>query len=156
MSTQSLAQEAFDAIEATERSNGETFLRIKAGSPRWVQELIRDAAHDRAAVLPCDDRYGAATSALESIAYGDTPDSWDAIEPDCYTHDLLEWLQEPGALAECDEALDSGLDFDSMTAIIGYAQATQRERIRQAVYDWLEENGPSLDSDDVEDESVAV
>lgn len=135
---QELARIAYDSIESAERQNGGSFLRVKDDAPDWVTDLIRDAAHDRAHVLPSDERYSIAADALESIADGATPDDWDSIEGDCYTSDLIAWLSEPGAIDACDDVLAEGLGLESLTAIIQYAQGRQKEAIRQSIYDWLE------------------
>ena len=62
--TQARAQEAYDCFETAARPDGETFTRVRDGSPGWVGELVREAHGD---FLPDDWRYGCIQSALEFI-----------------------------------------------------------------------------------------
>lgn len=148
MNVQELAQLAYDSLEsrtrATADGSGERFITTKDDAPDWVSDLIRDAAHSSARYLPDDYLYDIAQDMLEQIADGAGPDSWDSCEGDPYTSNLVRWMQVPGAIDACDDVLAMGLEFQSMTDIIMYAQGHQKEQIRQAIYDWLTEHEEEL------------
>lgn len=59
---QQLAAEAYGCFETAERQDGETFWRLKDGSPEWVTDLVLNAHGD---FLPDDWRYACIGAALE-------------------------------------------------------------------------------------------
>lgn len=104
------AAEAFaGSFEQAERSDGETFIRLRSGSPTWMTDIVR-AAHGE--MLPDDWRYACIAAAAEHIAQYDSEDeAQDADGPfadgqvDVYTSDRYDWLSSHGYRSGyCDEA----------------------------------------------------
>ncbi len=62
MSTiQELARTAYDALETKTRDNGDSFICIRDGSPKWIQEMIHTAHAD---MWPDDYKYEFSRDAL--------------------------------------------------------------------------------------------
>lgn len=94
--------------------------------------------HAHGTMFPDDFRYRATVEALDAIIDGD---EW--LEPDIYTHDLLEWLNSHlGRLDYCDEAMADYGPFDSTFNILQAGQKMELDEVFSLVREWLEEWEP--------------
>lgn len=90
-----LALAMYNTLERDTRNNGETFIRLKDGSPEWMTDAIRKA---HGGMLPDDTRYRMIRDVLSSLTDRE-PDDWeDAAHEICdslidvYTSRLTAWL----------------------------------------------------------------
>ena len=113
---QQLAAHYDSFFEIRTRDNGESFVCLKEDRPDELRDLIQEAHQGK---FPDDWTYQKSRDILCHIGEGYDPSE---IEPDCYTHELIDWLK--GNTHLFDEALEeSGLkDF---TSIAQYAQSTE-------------------------------
>lgn len=117
----------------TFEDGGETFVRLREGSPAWMTDVVR-AAHDGGEMLPDDWRYAAIRSALDCIAESDDAEDaaheWADSEIDVYTSSRLEWLGSHSArLGYCDEARREGIAGESLLDQIGAGQYTEAREV---------------------------
>jgi hypothetical protein len=86
---QALAREMSLAFEtATRTSSGESFRKLRDGSPEWMTTVCR-MAHDDARLLPDDWRYAFIEEAVDALAEHENADeALASLEPDVYTSDL--------------------------------------------------------------------
>lgn len=88
----SLAKEMSLAFEGDTRTNGETFRKLREGSPEWMTTVCRQA-HDQAKLLPDDWRYAFIEDAVDVLAeHEDIDEALGRLEPDIYTGRLTAWL----------------------------------------------------------------
>src|SRR6185437_3624197 len=80
-----LARQMSLAFESgTRTTSGETFRKLKDGSPEWMTTVCRKA-HDDARLLPDDCRYAFIEQAVDALAnHEDTDDARSSLEPDIY------------------------------------------------------------------------
>jgi hypothetical protein len=92
MTKEQVAKDFAEAFEIATRTNGETFYRLKDGSPKWMTDAVW-AAHNRGDMLPDDTRYAMIAEVADVLANTD-PDNWSD------THEDLDGLVDPynGAL----------------------------------------------------------
>jgi hypothetical protein len=89
---ESVADEAYRAMERATREDGSQYVRLRDDAPEWVRTMVYDAHND---ILPDDWRYAAIMDALSDIAdHGDTESGRDefADAADIYNADLLTWV----------------------------------------------------------------
>jgi hypothetical protein len=148
-----LAVELSAHFETAKRPSGEAFDRFKEGSPSWMHDVVRDAAHDGARFLPNDHSYSAARSAVDAIAgLSDDDDADDALAEfaDSFAAaprwELVRWLSEaPDAFEACNEARADfgpadGLDEDIQRGRYVWARnlaAAVLEALRERAEDML-------------------
>lgn len=143
---QRLAREMLEAFETAQRGDlegeGETFDRLKKGSPEWMTDVVY-AAHDDGEMLPDDWRYKVIRAAVEAIAEtedGDEVEGFADGQVDIYTGDRLKWLgsnlHRPGY---CDEAVDEfgGGETGGIVALIGLGQYWEADRVLAQVSEAL-------------------
>lgn len=95
----SKAQQALESLERARRADGTPYVRLEAGAPEWVTEVLRKA---HARHLPDDTFYEAVYDILECLANGKEP----VAKPPVSYVDLLDWVRNaPGAIAAVDRAL---------------------------------------------------
>jgi hypothetical protein len=119
--SQARAQAAYECFESARRPEGESFTRVKDGSPEWVTDLVREAHGD---FLPDDWRYGCIQSALEFIADTDEPDDGAAEFADgyvdVYNGARVAWLDSSiHRGGYCDEALHEFGPVDGDRGVFG-------------------------------------
>lgn len=144
---QELARILADSLTTQDR-NGKTITVTKDGAPEWVTDVVH-AAHGN--LLPDDWTYETVNAVAELIQYGDDETS---LEPDIYTHDLLQWLAEyPNAVDAVDGYYEEmGIaDRGPLTEQIQCGQQHEKRQIFYAVYAALEE---LAEQDDEEVEHV--
>lgn len=110
---QKLASECLDYLDTKTRSNGETYIFIKDGSPEWFISLCHQA-HD---YMPPDDwKYHFIYSSIQLLAENEDHESID-IESDIFVKDLLAWLSSSlWRLSYCDDACDEyGIEAEADT-----------------------------------------
>ena len=136
-------------FETAERDGGDEYVRLRAGRPDWVRDLVQHAHGD---LLPDDWRYRTISDALEFIAESDDDPREREHEfadatVDVYTGARLAWLgshlSRPGY---CDDAVE---DFgppspDGIVERAGLGQYCEAAEVFALVLDALEQ----LDADD--------
>ena len=115
---ESVAREAYDAMERATREDGSQYVRVKDDAPEWVRTMVYDAHSD---ILPDDWRYQTIRDAIEAIMDGGTDDPSDearhafADDADVYNSDLLEWVgshaSRPGYVDEAQSEFGEPRDF---------------------------------------------
>ena len=103
-------------FEIRTRDNGETFVCLKDDRPDELRDLIREAHEGK---LPDDWIYQKSRDILCHIAEGYDPSE---IEPDIYTHELIEWLK--GNTHLFDEALEES-ELKDFASIAQFAQSRE-------------------------------
>jgi len=150
-----LAFEAYKCFETATRPNGESFHRVREGSPEWLSDLTWKA-HDDGKLLPDDWRYATIVSALELLAEADDPDDDAAHEfadenVDIYNHDRLAWLAahsaRPGYVDQAREEGLIGADADTLDAI-GVGQYVESLEVFEQVRSFLQDRLDSLDDEE--------
>lgn len=90
MDTNEKAQLLYDALETKTRENGDKFVCLKDGSPKWMTEVIRGIHGDK---LPDDTTYDLIERCAGAIQdVDDMQEAIDELEPDSYTGELTAWL----------------------------------------------------------------
>ena len=143
-----LAGMLYDAMDVSERPSGEKFVRVKDGSPDWMDEVVR-AAHGYD-IFPDDWRYAEIKDAASAIhdRDGDAESAADEVEADAYNMDRVRWLASHlERAAICDEAAkELGFQYDGdegdVMALIGLGQYYERRGIVQRLAEALVEYGP--------------
>lgn len=133
---QDLAKEMSQAFEGSTRATGESFRKLKDGSPEWMTEVSRAAHGD---MLPDDWRY----TFIEEIcgALADVEDVDDVeIEADIYTNDLTAWLHSRAdRVSYITETLEEGLGCENGYKLLAYAQYLEKREVLDAVRTALQE-----------------
>lgn len=154
------ARELSAAFERVNRPDGETYVRLKPGSPDWMTAAVRSA---HGGVLPDDAIYSRCEDVADAIAEADAEDAdaareaCDQIEPDCYYSDLTAWLAScPNALALCDQAREEGLvaESASMSDRIQAGQLQQIREIAGEIIQALEERAEEIEDEDAASEGA--
>jgi hypothetical protein len=135
---QSLATEMSQAFEEATRQNGETFRKLKDGSPAWMATVCRQA-HDKAQLLPDDWRYAFIEEAVDALAsYDDADEARSSLEPDVYTSNLTAWLHSRNSrVYYLGEALTEYGNFRDGFQMLAAAQMCEKEELFQQVLDAL-------------------
>jgi hypothetical protein len=149
----SLAREMYEAFESDKRDNGDTFWKLKDGSPEWMKDVCFQAHKDgspgimgepgQGAMMPDDYRYEFIFEAVSSIEEADEDadldEVRDEIEADIYTYDLTKWLNSRAdRIGYVDEAVselghsDMGIIGDIMMGQIAEKQEVF-DRVREAL-----------------------
>lgn len=125
-----LARTFADAFESAKRDNGETFYKLKDGSPQWMTDAIREAhAIGGDTILPNDWVYSACDTMISHMADSD-PEQWDEYSHewadgavDCYNTDRAQWAASHLRFGcAVDEARDELGDAGGFYEQIGYGQ----------------------------------
>jgi hypothetical protein len=112
---ESVADEAYRAMERATREDGSQYVRLRDDAPEWVRTMVYDAHSD---ILPDDWRYATIRDAIEAIM--DSGDDEDrshefADDADVYNSDLLAWVgshgSRPGYVDEARDELGEPRDF---------------------------------------------
>jgi len=151
--TTTLARALADAFETAKRDNGDEFVRLREGSPEWMQEAIF-AAHGDGDMLPNDWSYRLCSSMADGIAealeYDADADLDDALHEiadgavPVYTGQRLDWLASHlHRMGMVDEAIEeagglSGKDGSGIAEAIGWAILRECEAIGRALVDAIE------------------
>lgn len=147
---QTLAIFAATCFERAKRGeDGPEYLRVRDDAPEWVTDMVREAAHEGASLLPDDYRYRFAAEAVDIIAeHEDEDEARDAArewEADIYTHDLTAWLHSRpsrvGYLSDAVTEWGNGLDGFGLLAM---AQQAEFYEVFDMVLDWLVERASTL------------
>lgn len=157
-SVRELAEEAHGCFVSSERADGSVFVKLRDGSPEWVQGLVQ-AAHGlpEGGLLPDDYRYRWAADVCEEVAHlaedvepEDVLDEWADAGVDVYNADLLAWLgSHESRVGYADEGLllvaESRLANGVMAAIRA-GQAMERREVFSFMVDALRERELALAS----------
>ena len=137
---QSLAEEMSQAFEGATRPNGETFRKLKEGSPEWMITVCRKA-HDDAQLLPDDWRYAFIERAVDALAaYEDIDDARSSLEPDIYTSEMTDWLHSRNSRVDyLSEVLAEYGSFRDGFQLLAAAQMMEIEEVFQQVLDALDQ-----------------
>lgn len=110
MTIQAIAQDLYAAFATSTRVNGDTFYRLKTGSPRWMKVAVK-AAHDNGNIRPDDWRFQAIHDVAELLAECSDPDDIDLESlVDVYDSELLAWLESSTwRMSYCDDALTEAI-----------------------------------------------
>lgn len=130
-----LAKQMSLAFEGgTRPTTGETFRKLKDGSPEWMTTVCRKA-HDDARLLPDDWRYAFIEQAVDALAeHEDTDHARSSLEPDIYTSDLTAWLHSLNArVYYVGEALSEHSTFRDGFQLLAAAQMMEKEEVFQQV-----------------------
>jgi hypothetical protein len=135
---QTLAQELYDAFETKKRDNGNAFVVLKDGSPKWMTEVSHKVHGDK---LPDDTTYEFIERAAGAIS--DVDEIEDAIaemEPDVYTNALTGWLHaRADHIYYLNEALEQYGPFDDGFKLLATAQQLHIQEVARALVAALEE-----------------
>lgn len=132
---QTVAGELAEAFESAERSNGDTFYKLRDGSPEWMTDAIHAAHGD---MLPDDWRYKAIRAVAQAMADLDADSDLDdsAHEAcdslvDIYTSGLTAWLaSRADRYCYCDDAAEE-IGVESGAGIIQRLQLGQFAEYRE-------------------------
>lgn len=135
-----LARQMSLAFESGTRPTGETFRRLKDGSPEWMTTVCRKA-HDDARLLPDDWRYAFIEGAVDALAeHEDRDEARSSLEPDIYTSELTGWLHSLNSrVYYVGEALSEYGSFRDGFQLLAAAQMIEKEEVFQQVVAALEE-----------------
>src|SRR5438067_880220 len=148
---QELARNAGSCFERGTRPDGESFTRVKDGSPEWVSELVREAHGDD--FLPDDWRYEHVHSALEFIAEAEDAEDGRAefadSAVDVYTGGLFSWLSSNmRRQSYVDEATEEFGPADSVADSIARGQYLEASEVYGLVLGFLEQRAEDVDEDE--------
>lgn len=153
MTVQQLAQQLNRAFTRAVRQDGTTYIKLRNGSPGWMNDVIRECHCGR---LPNDRVYSLIEQAAEYLANYTGSDLTEAInyfEPDPYYYDLAEWLQTPYHWEYAEQAHDEYGTFETLADWIEAAQRCQFEEIGNELIAELERLTNVIEDDeDDEDE----
>lgn len=156
MDIQELASRAASFFEVRERppvrqgDEPARFYTLKDRFPIWVRELVHKAHGDMA---PDDFKYETVSDVLDRLADGQDPDECD-LEPDVYTHDLLQWLgsnlNRPGYVDESVEQFGHaesgrGSHGGGIVGDIAQGQWYEKDEIWRLVVEALNERLEAID-----------
>lgn len=131
---QDLAKEMSQAFEGSTRVSGESFRKLKEGSPKWMTAIIHAAHGD---MLPDDWRYAFVEEVCDTLADAEDADEVQ-LEPDIYTNDLTAWLHSRAdRVGYITEALEEGLGFKDGFQLLAYAQLREKEEVLAAMREAL-------------------
>lgn len=145
---ETIAREAYDALEWCKRDDGSEYVARKDNAPEWVQDLCYAAHGD---MMPDDWRFRCIYSALGSIADdgydedGDNAHLFADSHVDIYTTTLTVWLGSHGSRpGYVDEAAEDFGQADGITQAIQRGQYAEAIEVYNLVADALRER---LDED---------
>lgn len=160
VTVQSLAKELSAAFTRGKRDNGDEYIFLRDGSPRWMQDVCFEAHKDgspgimgeagQGAMSPDDWRYSFIEEAADALAEmqdsEDESEVFGRIEADIYTYELTRWLNSRAdRIGYVDEAVS---DFGHGASIINDIMAGQiREKeevfglVREALKKIAEDSG---------------
>lgn len=153
-----LAEQLNSALIHAERDNGDSFVKLRDGSPAWMTEVIHETHNKLGYTLtPNDTIYEFIDKAAG--AFGDADEDQDEseviaeIEPDIYTHDLTAWLHEsPSHVAYITEVLEEfGGDFRDGFQLLAMAQKQQIDEVAYALLSVLDDFDMPEDDNDGDD-----
>lgn len=162
-----VATEFYKAFEPAKRdATGETFYRLKDGSPQWMTDAIH-AAHDALAGgrMPDDWVYDACrgiASDLDDLEPADAQSALDEMheiadsQVDVYTSALTKWLaSHSDNIALCDEACEElGSDDTDTIKRISLGQYHAYELIGAALIGVFETESDERDSGALDEDVV--
>ncbi len=118
-------------FQSATRVNGDEFFKLSDDAPQDLQDLVQ-SIHFGA--LPNDWVYQVIMEAFEELSDNDLDDI--NMESDPYYHDLYKWFGQPFAHALCNEVMIVG--FKNIYEIIGFAQQQAKQRIYEAVNEYIQ------------------
>jgi len=136
-----LAKEMSLAFEsATRPGTGETFRKLRDGTPEWTTTVCR-SAHDDGHMLPDDWRYVFIEQAVDALAeHEDTDEALGRLEPDIYTSDLTAWLHSQNSrVYYLGEAMNECGSFRDGFQLLATAQMIEKKEVFQQVVTALHE-----------------
>lgn len=125
---------------------GGRYVRVRAGAPQWVRDLVRDCHGD---LFPDDYRYEYVLDALEALDETDADEdsARECLSADTYHPDLLAWVashsDRAGRVHEW--VSDYGWPTDGLYAALQGAQAAERVEVLGLVAAWLVGHGDEED-----------
>ena len=138
MTTQTLATAMSEAFERGERPNGDTFRKLRSGSPEWMTDIAHGAHGD---MMPDDWRYACIEAACDWIAEnGEDADVYEFADGqvDAYNGRLAAWLGSHSSRAGyCDEARDVFGPADGIMEAIQHGQYMEALEVFGAVLEGL-------------------
>lgn len=155
---QALAEYASSQFKTDKRDNGDEFVFLKDGAPKWLHDMVR-AAHG-SDYGPDDYRYEFAEAAVRMFAEYEGEDIDEAIyeiEPDIYTGQLTHWLASNiNRIAYCDEATEEYGPADISTTLMR-GQLAERQEVATIVLAWLRDliENPEEDDEAGDDEQTS-
>jgi hypothetical protein len=143
MKTKERIDEFYAAFESDKRDDGNTFYKLKNGSPEWMTDVIH-AVHDDK--LPDDTVYEMIYQALSTLTELDEESGQDEMmdaiyemEPDVYTSNLTAWLNKRADhVYYLTEALEQ-FEIKDGFAALSAAQKMQMDEIGSALINELME-----------------
>lgn len=138
------------------RANGEAFVKLKAGAPKWMTDVCRDAHRD---MMPDDTRYRMIRDVVAML--DERPaDEWDDSDVmheicdglvDVYTARLTSWLSSHlDRLGYCDQAASEGLlaDDADMSSRMSTGQYLEYQEIYSSIVASIQELAETDDETD--------
>jgi len=145
---QHLASRLASALEEATRESGETFLRLRPGSPGWMRDAVQAAHGD---MMPEDWRYDFIRRAAWGIADADDLDDsfeWADSAVDVYNSALCRWLashsSRPGY---CDEAREELGEARDIMNIIQWGQMAELREVWDLIVSALRDIAEDEDED---------
>lgn len=137
---QTLAAEMAAAFEQAERSNGDTFRKLKDDAPDWMSEVCRKA-HDNGEMWADDWRYVFIEQAVDALAgHADADAARDGLEPDAYTSQLTGWLDSRNSrVYYLGEVMEEYGSFKDGIQLLAVAQLREKEEVFGQVLDALQQ-----------------
>lgn len=125
-------------FEEKTRQNDTKFWCLDDAAPEELQELVYNVHKELFDAFPDDWVYTQIVNAFQDLEEQSIDDCY--IEPDCYYHDLYEWVHKCWARALCDEAVSEGFaDGTDIDKTVQAGNFLGKEKIYRFVADWLEE-----------------
>lgn len=105
-------------------------ITLKEDAPKWCEQVVQAAHND---MLPDNYRYQAIREAAYAIADCSNPETDPpALEPDCYTYDLVAWLGSNATRAGYCDDVDPGM-LQKDAGIIERIMEGQRAELYEVV-----------------------
>ena len=153
----SLASEAYACFETATRPDGESFQRVRDGSPEWVTDLVRSAHYGVPDMLmfPDDWRYAAIVSSLDAITGADdiqeAAHEFADANVDAYNAERLAWLaSDRNRPYYVDQAREDGLadEGTDLLEVIGAGQYVESLEVFEQVRSFLQDRLDTLDDEE--------
>lgn len=138
------ARRATGDTETGPREDGEPYVRLREGAPKWMQDMVYDAHGD---MLPDDWRYACIRSAVDWIADGNDPDDSGGFTGARFAW-LISHLSRSGYVDEAaDEFGAETVYVDNIVSAIGMGQYMEASEVFGYVLSAIEARAEETEED---------
>ena len=137
------AEALYKATERATRDDGKEYVRVRDGSPQWMQDACHAAHGD---LFPDDWRYRFIEDCAEVLSENNDRENAEerlgfAEDSYPYNHERIDWLGSHGHRPDyCDTARDEfGMANPDILDLIAWGMDAERHEVFALLYDFLEE-----------------